>query len=60
MYESSDTFISVSFTKNGNNIAMIEIFDKQDEQRKLRRTYEDYLPLETSEPQPTTETGVKN
>lgn len=48
---------------------MIEIVDKNDGQRKLRRSYEDYLPSETqptqeteipetseTEPQPTTET----
>lgn len=34
---------------------MIEITDKQDGQKKLRRTYEDYLPLETQETQQTTE-----
>lgn len=35
--------------------AMIEIFDKQDGNKKLRRTYEDYLPLETQETQQPTE-----
>lgn len=34
---------------------MIEIFDKQDGNKKLRRTYEDYLPLETQETQQPTE-----
>ena len=34
---------------------MIEITDRQDGARKLRRSYEDYLPLETSEPQQPTE-----
>ena len=35
---------------------MIQITDKQDGQKKLRRSYEDYIPLETpetSEPQET-------
>ena len=32
---------------------MITIIDKQDGNKKLRRSYEDYLPLETSEPQET-------
>ena len=34
---------------------MIEIVDKQDGNKKLRRTYEDYLPLETQETQQPTE-----
>ena len=34
---------------------MIEITDRQDGQKKLRRTYEDYLPLETQETQQPTE-----
>lgn len=48
---------------------MITITDKQDGQKKLRRCYEDYIPVETSEPQephepetttePTTETTTE-
>lgn len=32
---------------------MITITDKLDGQKKLRRTYEDYIPVETSETQET-------
>lgn len=34
---------------------MIQIVDKNDGERKLRRSYEDYLPLETSEQTETSE-----
>lgn len=36
---------------------MIQIVDKQDGKKKLRRSYEDYIPLETSEPQEPQETA---
>ena len=32
---------------------MITITDKLDGQKKLRRSYEDYIPLETQETEPT-------
>lgn len=35
---------------------MITIIDKLDGKKKLRRSYEDYIPLETSEPQEPQET----
>ena len=35
---------------------MIEIFDKQDGDKKLRRSYEDYLPIEKPQPTETAET----
>ena len=38
---------------------MIEITDKQDGQKKLRRSYEDYIPLETQETQETTEPATQ-
>ena len=37
---------------------MIQITDKLDGKKKLRRSYEDYVPLGTQEAEPATENGV--